>query len=869
MKLSKLAVVISGGSLLLLTTSAFAAAPTKPVISWMPSQYNSGDSVKTTWNMWWGSNGTSWTLTDNNTQICQGALTPNGQSAQTGSCTNTLAGGSHNIQVNLCNSDGCTSSDSKTITVAGGASNVAPQVTITVPATTAKGSQVSLSATASDSDGTVSSVAFYANNQLISTSTSSPYQAIYLADTVGNITLSAIATDNQGATTTSTSTLQVTACTSCLQPPQVSVTTPVNSKVGNLVTLSATASDVDGTVSQVVLKLDNIVLATLTQVPYQTTWTATAGSHSLVAIATDNDNLSTTSTAATFTPANDSAVSLITPATPQIAWLGDQAITNGKADFNVKWNLWYGENGTSWKLLDNNTEIANGNLTANSPSAQTASVPVSITSAGTHSFVVKLCNSNATQQACSSSNAANVKVTGGGTGGTASASPWDYLDNSEWLARKNAGMKGLNKPYNNNDGKMVASYFVEWGVYGRKFNPKDIPVENLTHLIYGFIPICGKNDSLSGTAKSALTSQCAGKQDYEVVVHDKFAALEKNDLDGTGKWDDPIKGIFAEMYRMKMTYPDLKIIPSVGGWTLSDPLYKIGTDATARAVFVKSIIDFIDTYDFFDGIDIDWEFPGGGGANPALGSTADGAGFATLMEDLRKALNDLGTRKNRTYELMAAVSGGVGKVSEIDWERAIKVMDHVNLMTYDYYGAWSQTYGHQTGLYDTNDLATPIDGFNINDAVNYLTSQRSVPANKLNVGVAMYGRGWTGINGGDANGPFVAGATGGTPISGSSADGFWEKGIVDYKGIEKNQLGGVNGTGANGFKLFWDNTANASYLWNQATGTFITFDTERSAKAKGNYVSSKGLGGIFSWEIDADSGTLLNAMHQGLGHPAK
>jgi chitinase len=218
---------------------------------------------------------------------------------------------------------------------------------------------------------------------------------------------------------------------------------------------------------------------------------------------------------------------------------------------------------------------------------------------------------------------------------------------------------------------------------------------------------------------------------------------------------------------------------------------------------------------------------------------------------------------------MAAVSGGVSKVSQIDWERAIKVMDHVNLMSYDYYGAWSQTYGHQTGIYDTNDLATPIDGFNIDDAVNYLTTQRNVPASKINIGVAMYGRGWTGITGGNADGPFVDGASGGTPISGSTADGFWEKGIVDYKGLEKNQLGGVNGSGANGFKLFWDDTAKASYLWNQATGTFITFDTERSVKAKGDYVTSKGLGGIFSWEIDADSGTLLNAMHEGLGHPQK
>ena len=857
--------VAVGGALCVLTIPALAAAPNQANIAWMPSQFDNGENIKVVWNMWWGKNGSSWSLINNNVEICQGSLIANGQNAQTGTCTTNFTAGNHNLTLNLCSTDTCSTSSAKSFNVAGGVANIAPEVSLSAPTSAAQGAQVSLSASASDSDGSVTQVSFYADGSLISTDASDPYQADYIASVEGNIILSATATDDQGASSTANATLVVNGCTDCNEAPQVSVTTPINAKVGDNVNLIASASDVDGSVSQVVIELNGVELATLTQTPYQVSWSATLGTHQLVAIATDNEGLATTSIAGNFTVTDDSAVNLDAPAKPQISWLGDQTLVDGKADFTVRWNMWYGENGNAWRLLDNGVAIASGSLSTNTPSAQSSSTLISLTSAGDHSLVVELCNNDGTDEVCTASNTAIVKVTGGG--GTGGTSPWDYLDNSEWLALKAAGMKQKNIPYDNTSGKRVSTYFVEWGVYGRAFNPKDIPVANLTHLIYGFIPICGPNESLTGTAKTALDAQCANKQDYEVVVHDKFAALEKNNLDGTGKWDDPIKGIFAEMYRLKMTYPEIKIIPSIGGWTLSDPLYDIGTDPVARAIFIESVINFIDTYDFFDGIDIDWEFPGGGGANAALGSPEDGAGFATLMEELRVALDDLSVRKNRTYELMAAVSGGVSKVSEIDWERAIAVMDHVNLMTYDYYGAWSQTYGHQTGIYDTNDLSTPIDGFNVDDVVTYLTTQRQVPADKLSVGVAKYGRGWTGITGGNAQGPFVAGASGGEPISGTTADGFWEKGIVDYKGLEKNQLGGADGTGANGYQLFWDDTAKASYLWNFSDGTLITFDTKRSVIEKGKYINAKGLGGIFSWEIDADSGTLLNAMHEGLGHP--
>ena len=89
---------------------------------------------------------------------------------------------------------------------------------------------------------------------------------------------------------------------------------------------------------------------------------------------------------------------------------------------------------------------------------------------------------------------------------------------------------------------------------------------------------------------------------------------------------------------------------------------------------------------------------------------------------------------------------------------------------------------------------------------------------------------------------------------------------MDYKKIEADFMGGPDASGVNGFSVGWDDTAKASYVWNPATNTLISIDTKRSVREKGAYILQHQLGGIFAWEIDADNGHILNAMHEGLGH---
>ena len=75
-------------------------------------------------------------------------------------------------------------------------------------------------------------------------------------------------------------------------------------------------------------------------------------------------------------------------------------------------------------------------------------------------------------------------------------------------------------------------------------------------------------------------------------------------------------------------------------------------------MFVASVKEFLQTWKFFDGVDIDWEFPGGQGANPSLGNPSDGATYVVLMQELRAMLDELEAETGRQYELTSAISAG-------------------------------------------------------------------------------------------------------------------------------------------------------------------------------------------------------------------
>ena len=188
----------------------------------------------------------------------------------------------------------------------GGPSGVAPSVALTSPQQAASftaGDDITLTASASDSDGTISKVDFYHSGfNLIGTSPSSPYTVIWQNVPVGTYTLTAKATDNDTLSTTSSSVTITVLPQSSPVPPVVTLTSPSNGAsytVGDNVTMTATASDPDGSVVKVEFWEGTTLLGSDNNAPYEFTWNQPiAGSYQIYAIATDNANLTTTSASA-------------------------------------------------------------------------------------------------------------------------------------------------------------------------------------------------------------------------------------------------------------------------------------------------------------------------------------------------------------------------------------------------------------------------------------------------------------------------------------------------------------------------------------------------------------------------------------------
>ncbi|KAG1388379.1 hypothetical protein G6F59_015982 [Rhizopus arrhizus] len=90
--------------------------------------------------------------------------------------------------------------------------------------------------------------------------------------------------------------------------------------------------------------------------------------------------------------------------------------------------------------------------------------------------------------------------------------------------------------------------------------------------------------------------------------------------------------------------------------------------------------------------------------------------------------------------LTVAVGAGIDKIRVTDPAAYHPYLDYINVMTYDFHGAWDAKTNHQSALFDSpNDPSTGDQKlYNSNDAIEAFIS-RGVPAAKLNLGIGYYG----------------------------------------------------------------------------------------------------------------------------------
>ncbi|MFM1767981.1 MAG: hypothetical protein RJA22_510 [Verrucomicrobiota bacterium] len=261
--------------------------------------------------------------------ITSSTLTPASTSSETAFFTSALSAaglvtGTNVLAVEVHQSATTSSDLSFDLQLLGFASvNTAPAVALASPTngvTLASPGVLEITATATDSDGTVTQVAFYTNGVLFATDTTAPHGVAWTNPPAGAQILTAVATDNDGATNLSAA-VSVTV-TVANGSPSVALSSPTNNAsvtTPGVLEITATAADSDGTVTQVAFYTNGVLFATDTVAPYAVTWTnPPAGAHTLTAAATDNDGATNLSAAVSITATTGNSsptVAISAPAT--------------------------------------------------------------------------------------------------------------------------------------------------------------------------------------------------------------------------------------------------------------------------------------------------------------------------------------------------------------------------------------------------------------------------------------------------------------------------------------------------------------------------------------------------------------------------
>jgi len=246
---------------------------------------------------------------------------------------------------------------------------------------------------------------------------------------------------------------------------------------------------------------------------------------------------------------------------------------------------------------------------------------------------------------------------------------------------------------------------------------------------------------------------------------------------------------------LKNVNPDLKVLICIGG-TCTSGLSEMAADPEKRSSLAGQCARVIEQYGL-DGIDFDWEFPGGEGGTPD-----DYANFAKVLKVVR---DSIGNDKLLTI----AAGGDLAGLDVNNVAGMLEQLDYVNVMAYDLGG---QAPWHHTALYRSANTGWRSVEEVVQDYVDH-----GVPYDKMMLGLGFYGRG---------------------------DDNY-------YTGWTSTKLAKPYGD----LTEQWDSVACVPYIAD-ANGVLVCgYENPRSIEIKCDYIKDKGFRGAMSWrtELDGDS----------------
>ncbi|XP_076302977.1 putative chitinase 2 [Lasioglossum baleicum] len=344
--------------------------------------------------------------------------------------------------------------------------------------------------------------------------------------------------------------------------------------------------------------------------------------------------------------------------------------------------------------------------------------------------------------------------------------------------------------------KIVTCYVGSWAIYrpsNGKFEVSNIDPNLCTHIVYSFAGL----NSTSWTIRSL---------DPDLDIHD-----------GNGN--------YKKVTNLRQKNSELNVLLAIGGWNEGSKNYsELASSPERRNIFINSVVDFLKKYDF-DGLDLDWEFPGSWD-----GLKEDKENFVSLVKELKEAF------KGSNYLLTAALSADIEIINKgYDIPKISKYLDYMNIMTYDYHGSWDKKVLPNAPLKSENSQ-------NVMATLNYLLN-KGAPANKLVLGLPMYGRTFILIN--KLNSPQESPINQPTESDGFKGPYTRTTGFIGYNEICEELMNKTQR-----WVTGWDDNSNTPYMTNEKH--VIVFDNVQSFEKKIEYAMSLNLSGVMLWSIDTD-----------------
>ncbi|WP_030442817.1 glycoside hydrolase family 18 protein [Actinoplanes subtropicus] len=386
-------------------------------------------------------------------------------------------------------------------------------------------------------------------------------------------------------------------------------------------------------------------------------------------------------------------------------------------------------------------------------------------------------------------------------------------------------------------------YFTQWGIYGRNFQLSKVQnsgaAARLTHLNYAF-----------GTVTA--DGVCASADPWADWQTPFSAELS---VDGVGDVaGQPIAGNLHQLAELKAKNPKLRVLISLGGWSGSAYFSDAALTDASRKKLVGSCVDLWlkgnlpglapgVAANIFDGVDLDWEWPGSDGNAGNVIRPADKHNFTLLAAEFRAQLDRLGKSNRKHYDLTAFLPAAPAKIAAGFEGKIFKYLDFGTVQGYDYHGSWESRTNQQSSLFVPAGAPDNPD-FSADNAINAWI-KNGAPRQQLVLGLPYYSQGWTGVTGG-GDGRFE-------PATGP-AQGVFAAGTEDYKTVKNLP----------GFKLYRDWRAGNSWLFDGTT--YWTYDDPAQLLQKTFYIRAKGLGGAMMWSLDGDddNASLTKAVNLGL-----